>query len=233
MNEQIGLEEEEEEEDNLEVELKQEEQEDNCRICFDGREIATLFSPCHCRGSSRFIHIHCLEEWRKQGQRQFFECSTCLYKYRFSRIFYAKLLSSSKFITFVTLFVIIFSIAFVGFALKFSALLFLGLRLGRSAFSLTDRLIWWSMLLIGFVTAILSLFNASNNENGAGGRIVMDIIRSFGDTSFNSPSIEILGYTMSFTGFGLFIVRVYQFVRSYFNQLLTKCGQRILDISES
>ncbi|KAL8286760.1 hypothetical protein RQP46_004288 [Phenoliferia psychrophenolica] len=37
-----------------------------CRICFDGEdeELGRLFSPCQCRGTSRFVHVVCLDRWR-------------------------------------------------------------------------------------------------------------------------------------------------------------------------
>lgn len=39
-----------------------------CRICFDGEvddESGALFSPCICRGTSRYVHVTCLTRWRK------------------------------------------------------------------------------------------------------------------------------------------------------------------------
>ncbi|CAI5481089.1 unnamed protein product [Closterium sp. Yama58-4] len=48
-----------------------------CRICLesDGRD---LIAPCRCKGSARFVHRHCLDQWRatKEGFA-FCHCSTC------------------------------------------------------------------------------------------------------------------------------------------------------------
>ena len=44
--------------------------EKNCRICFEEEEIYPniLFSPCNCKGSQKYVHIDCLNEFRKQGK---------------------------------------------------------------------------------------------------------------------------------------------------------------------
>lgn len=37
----------------------------HCRVCFESEEDkSALISPCQCRGSSLYIHIHCLELWQ-------------------------------------------------------------------------------------------------------------------------------------------------------------------------
>lgn len=65
--------------------------EKQCRICLDGpnaeAELGRLISPCLCRGSIRYVHIRCLERWRKTSVSQgaFFACPQCHYQYRFAR----------------------------------------------------------------------------------------------------------------------------------------------------
>ncbi|GJN91456.1 hypothetical protein Rhopal_004479-T1 [Rhodotorula paludigena] len=65
-----------------------------CRICFDGEdeELGKLFSPCLCRGTSRYVHSVCLERWRKAAANPlaFYECGQCRYKYQFRRSSLAK-----------------------------------------------------------------------------------------------------------------------------------------------
>ena len=66
-----------------------------CRICFGGTaeepENGRLFSPCKCKGSMRYVHIGCLNEWRKQAAKQesFYRCDQCHYKYSFRRTWWA------------------------------------------------------------------------------------------------------------------------------------------------
>ncbi|CAI5967425.1 unnamed protein product [Closterium sp. NIES-64] len=68
MSENGGMRNEEEPED---------EDQPQCRICLetDGRD---LIAPCRCKGSARFVHRHCLDQWRatKEGFA-FCHCSTC------------------------------------------------------------------------------------------------------------------------------------------------------------
>ncbi|KAH6917487.1 hypothetical protein BKA70DRAFT_1252320 [Coprinopsis sp. MPI-PUGE-AT-0042] len=62
-----------------------------CRICLDGTnaeiELGRLISPCLCKGSIRYVHVRCLERWRKTSVSQgaFFACPQCHYQYRFAR----------------------------------------------------------------------------------------------------------------------------------------------------
>jgi len=57
-----------------------------CRICFEGPEEGVLFKPCHCDGSQKYIHVKCLDLWRKNGGRAASECPSCRYKYKFSQV---------------------------------------------------------------------------------------------------------------------------------------------------
>jgi len=60
----------------------------------DGR----LISPCRCRGSARYVHEGCLQQWRaaNPGNRSnYYECPTCHYRYRLERLTWARHISSS------------------------------------------------------------------------------------------------------------------------------------------
>ena len=44
--------------------IKNEDDEKQCRICFTNNEdISPLISPCSCTGSSKYIHLQCLQQW--------------------------------------------------------------------------------------------------------------------------------------------------------------------------
>ena len=35
-----------------------------CRICFEEEDNLSLFvSPCRCSGTSKYVHVECLQEW--------------------------------------------------------------------------------------------------------------------------------------------------------------------------
>ncbi|BGP19631.1 hypothetical protein JCM10213_000088 [Rhodosporidiobolus nylandii] len=61
--------------------------EPSCRICLEGgsgdSEKGRLFVPCRCRGTARFVHEHCLSEWRRLAvdRKNLWRCNTCQFHY--------------------------------------------------------------------------------------------------------------------------------------------------------
>jgi hypothetical protein len=53
-----------------------------CRICLDDENDANkLISPCRCSGSSKYVHLECLQTWRRTsrggiGEKKCMECHT-------------------------------------------------------------------------------------------------------------------------------------------------------------
>jgi hypothetical protein len=41
-----------------------------CRLCYEGEEDSPLVQPCACNGSMKWIHEHCLEQWRRTSTRE-------------------------------------------------------------------------------------------------------------------------------------------------------------------
>jgi hypothetical protein len=111
-----------------------------CRICFDCSETRhnPLFRPCHCRGTSAFVHVECLDTWRKTSvnPKSFFECDSCKFKYKFGtgvlgdRLLVARLISTAG---------AIHALALTALA----TLVFLGGFVGKMADPSLD---WWDVL---------------------------------------------------------------------------------------
>eukprot|EP00656_Telonema_subtile_P022117 TRINITY_DN2318_c0_g1_i9.p1 TRINITY_DN2318_c0_g1~~TRINITY_DN2318_c0_g1_i9.p1 ORF type:complete len:220 (+),score=12.86 TRINITY_DN2318_c0_g1_i9:281-940(+) len=78
-----------------------------CRICLDGD--GRLISPCLCRGSSKFVHVECLNAWRAQSASNvsFFQCDVCGYRYNLQRTHWASVLQSDQVQLAATVFVIL------------------------------------------------------------------------------------------------------------------------------
>ena len=56
-----------------------------CRICFEEESFDNkLINPCLCNGTSKYVHISCLNQWRNSGTNQMarLQCSECRYNYR-------------------------------------------------------------------------------------------------------------------------------------------------------
>ena len=56
-----------------------------CRICFDNEVDSEFINPCLCDGTSKYVHITCLERWRKinENKKAFEYCMECNYKYKY------------------------------------------------------------------------------------------------------------------------------------------------------
>lgn len=62
--------------------------EDTCRICRgEGTEDAPLFYPCKCRGSIKYIHQDCLEEWLRHSNQRNAKCDICHTVYKFRTVY--------------------------------------------------------------------------------------------------------------------------------------------------
>mmetsp|Transcript_37787 Transcript_37787/g.57534 ORF Transcript_37787/g.57534 Transcript_37787/m.57534 type:complete len:264 (-) Transcript_37787:297-1088(-) len=134
------------------------EEERVCRICLGGEDDNDggnhLISPCLCRGSMCYVHISCLQAWRRASTRQdsALQCDQCHYKYNIHRTALALfLLSENGPVTLAILFLVVvvhvIGICFYAILSKVTGgsngveevmqRLFLWLRLGR--YSMTMR----------------------------------------------------------------------------------------------
>ena len=53
-----------------------------CRICLEECERSEVIAPCSCRGSSKWVHRACLDQWRAiREDRAFSKCTECLTDY--------------------------------------------------------------------------------------------------------------------------------------------------------
>ncbi|KAM0793701.1 hypothetical protein ACM66B_001126 [Microbotryomycetes sp. NB124-2] len=93
-----------------------------CRICFLGPEeepeMGRLFSPCKCSGTSRYVHVMCLDKWRSASANSssFYQCDQCFYKYRFRRTRLATLVNSQLTLLAVTCILFTLIVYLSGFA---------------------------------------------------------------------------------------------------------------------
>ena len=61
---------------------------DDCRICLEEDNIKNMISPCLCRGSNKYVHKECLNQWRRlsDNQEQINQCPTCKFEYHIETI---------------------------------------------------------------------------------------------------------------------------------------------------
>ena len=63
---------------------REEKEEEQCRVCLEGEDDGPLVRPCACRGTSPWVHEHCLEHWRRTGPKEdaAYRCGQCMDEYR-------------------------------------------------------------------------------------------------------------------------------------------------------
>jgi len=78
-----------------------------------------LIRPCKCRGSQKYVHEGCLQEWRhadpSYGRRTYFECPTCKFQYRIERIKWSNWLTSTTLQVAITAGIMFLTIFIFGF----------------------------------------------------------------------------------------------------------------------
>jgi hypothetical protein len=54
-----------------------------CRICLDDDLADNMIYPCKCKGTAKYVHKHCLNEWRTTttNRENFYRCEMCHYRY--------------------------------------------------------------------------------------------------------------------------------------------------------
>ena len=59
-------------------------EEKTCRLCWGDEDDGPLVQPCACRGSAKWIHAACLEEWRRTSPKgdAAYRCGQCRDEYR-------------------------------------------------------------------------------------------------------------------------------------------------------
>ncbi len=60
-----------------------------CRICQVDDERSNLIAPCKCKGSVKFVHPSCLDQWRlsSNNPKNYFYCEICKEKYLLTKHF--------------------------------------------------------------------------------------------------------------------------------------------------
>ena len=100
-----------------------------CRICLEEDSPENMIYPCKCKGTAKYVHKKCLNEWRTtaDNRENFYRCEMCHYTYKINNI---PIVESflSKFFRFIIN-------EFIGFYILYSLLIF---GLGKIIYE-TDR----------------------------------------------------------------------------------------------
>lgn len=81
--------------------------------------LGRLIRPCKCKGSARWVHEGCLQQWRHAdpayGKRNFWECPTCRFQYRLERLTWGRWISSPVTQVLLTIGIFLFTTFLLGF----------------------------------------------------------------------------------------------------------------------
>ncbi|GJJ72254.1 hypothetical protein EMPS_04611 [Entomortierella parvispora] len=157
-------------------------EEKRCRICLDvdnETELGRLISPCLCKGSSRYIHLNCLQRWRELSPRKesFYRCDTCHYHYSFSRPWMAKVLDRVWFphvATVLIMFFVIYGFGWIGRVLYDKDLWHWKAAnqtriMGLDGADYVFGMVWLALLALVIWCIGLTIGVASGDRSGSGG----------------------------------------------------------------
>ncbi len=56
----------------------------SCRICLEEDSPDNMIYPCKCKGTAKYVHKNCLNEWRTTAtnRENFYRCEMCHYNYK-------------------------------------------------------------------------------------------------------------------------------------------------------
>jgi len=196
-----------------------------CFICLDGEDISKgkLFRPCRCS----HIHEKCLDELRVRNRRWTHECPTCRYEYKMIRKWFVSLMIHPITITIISILFITISVVLMAWFIRFFSYLLIGVKLTHRAFSLSGKIVWWAVLIIGFINMIIALHDEDNDGEGVGRTRNLDFRGMYIDPYY----FEFMGYGFSLMGFVVFIKSVYNLVHVRTTILMNVYGQRVLEVN--
>ena len=100
-----------------------------CRICLEsssgdasgGESLGRLLSPCRCKGTMKYVHATCLDQWRAASARSSsaVACDQCGAPYRFRKSKFVGLATSPTLLFVVSLFLFLLLIWTVGVVATF------------------------------------------------------------------------------------------------------------------
>ncbi|KAI1325856.1 hypothetical protein F5Y16DRAFT_376566 [Xylariaceae sp. FL0255] len=208
-----------------------------------------LISPCHCKGSIKYLHEGCLKMWMNENPRKGFECGICKYKYKLERLSWAQRLRSPVISLLMTVAIMVVTIFLLGFVADPILGLWLdpvgtiadtvmpASRFSYDEFEIGDESGWFEHLLkgvfslglIGFVKAFLVMspwqwwnLRTSGIVSGGGGRR--------GGTG--RDRMENINLTLVLIGVLTFLYTVWKATRKYTEKTLDRASQKILNVQQ-
>ncbi|KAH8796478.1 hypothetical protein BGZ57DRAFT_8320 [Hyaloscypha finlandica] len=204
-----------------------------------------LIRPCKCRGSQKYVHEGCLQEWRHadpaMGRRNYWECPTCKFRYRLERMRLSRYISSTFTQIVITLAIMLLTIFVFGFVADPIINIYLDPldtitsipSGGRPATLFEDEGSWLehfvkglaSLGLLGFVKIffVLGPWQWFNIRNGG-------LLGGHRRRGGGRDRLEDISWTVVIIGIITFLAAVWTWVRAWTAKTLEKAGERVVDV---
>jgi hypothetical protein len=216
-----------------------------CRICHGGAELGRLFTPCRCRGTTRFVHPACLAAWRtvSVGRDSFYVCDVCGFRYNVRRAGWAGVLESEALLLGATAVLLLAVVLSVGAAIRatglrvdlwfYKAVLWLppwyDAGAGRmwhwpGAPRAFDTLVTGGTVCGAAGTAAAALTAFQQDREWFYTRVLPSIAMAF--ASSGTPALRMMVLLGVFYGWQQLALRL----RTAAKEVLTRFGERVLDV---
>ena len=206
-----------------------------------------LLRPCRCRGTQSHVHEECLSAWRLQNpteKRNYFQCPTCLYKYRLQRLTYASYMRSTASQLVLTVAIFVFAMFVLGFVADPIINLYLdpvgtiataGGPRGSLIYDEDEGEGWGehfikglaSLGLLGFAKFLLTL-SPFHSFNMRGTGVAIGGGRHGAQTG--RERLQQLSWLAVAVGVATFLWAVWKGVRVWVRRGLERAGERVLDV---
>ncbi|MCJ1424491.1 hypothetical protein MMC29_002379 [Sticta canariensis] len=213
-------------------------------------ESGRLLRPCKCKGSSKYVHEGCLQQWRYAdpgfAKRNYWQCPTCGFRYRLQRMRWAAWISSVT--SQITLTITIFFLAMFLFGFIADPVINIYLdpysaissasKIGTKIEPVLtrDEVASWpehflkGLAAIGLLSFVKFLFALSPwqwwNVRSSG------IMSGSGRTGGTGRDrLASLSWVVILVGVGTFLWAVYKFVRAWSRRTLEKAGESVMDVA--
>ncbi|KAI9286001.1 hypothetical protein BC943DRAFT_322310 [Umbelopsis sp. AD052] len=220
----------------------------HCRICLmlsnenyhEPMAFDPLIRPCLCKGSMAYVHLQCLQRWRKESFKNQFTCEVCHYQYNLQRPFWANVVGSPFLKIFITIVLVLAIIVVLSYLVKVIDVYavhhysnpqdpnWLSWH-GTTVIMWLDRFyVFVGVCLTGFLGLVYMIVSAVINPSGSlPGN--MPLCGCMGPMDYGAGIIifiVLFGIVAAATG-------VFRLVHNLLSKLLHRAQERILEVTEA
>jgi RING-variant domain len=199
-----------------------------------------LIRPCLCKGSMAYVHLQCLQRWRKESFKNQFTCEVCHYQYNLQRPFWANVIGSPFLKIFITIVFVLAIIVVLSYLVKVIDVYvihhypnpqdynWLSWH-GTTVIMWLDRFyVFVGVCLTAFLGLVYMIVSVVTKPSGSLPRTI-PLSACFGPMDYGAAILIVIvlfGIVAAVTG-------VFQFVHNLLSKLLNRAQERILEVTEA